>query len=395
MVKSLNQIKKQKLSDLLKGIKSEDAGLSKQAGIQLSMQAADFDLTLRDYLCLAVDFTAEEETRKLYDQKFNGYEMAKVALGLPSKNDFSNQITLAQASDTFARYPGARNLFSYVVDDMLRWKTRQDNMQTIDGLLANTRYVNSNELIRVVLDGNEDAFKTYDIGEGAEIPMRNIKSTDMSVKFGKIGSGYRLTYEFMRDATLDILTPYVARIAREKQLAKMEKCTRLMINGDGTTYHPAATEVKQVALDPSANTGKLNYDVLVRHIINQAKKGITVTAVSGNWDAYEQYIKMFTPDANVTTKPEEMAKRNIGPAFGTVNLFAPVNFVVNTSVPEGKLLCFNRAETVEELIRAGSQIQEEERNITNQTIVYTNTENVGYALIFGDTRTLYNYGAKS
>jgi hypothetical protein len=53
----------------------------------------------------------------------------------------------------------------------------------------------------------------------------------------------------------------------------------------------------------------------------------------------------------------------------------------------------SRGDTLEELVEAGSNIDESERAIQNQSITYVKSENAGYKLAFGDTRSIYNYGA--
>jgi hypothetical protein len=46
-------------------------------------------------------------------------------------------------------------------------------------------------------------------------------------------------------------------------------------------------------------------------------------------------------------------------------------------------------------VEAGSTINESERAILNQSITYVKTLNAGYKLAFGDTRSIFNYGASS
>lgn len=173
------KIEKKALSELLKGIDSADMTESKEAGLRLSKMADDHGLNTRQFLDLAVDFTAEEETKKLNEMGFSGYEMAKVKLGLPTKNDFGNQIQLSNASNTFAMYAGARSMFKYVIDDMLRWASRQDSMQTIDGLIAGSRTIQGREQVRQIIDLNgTDAAKTFDIAEMGNIPVRDVRTSD-------------------------------------------------------------------------------------------------------------------------------------------------------------------------------------------------------------------------
>ena len=75
------------------------------------------------------------------------------------------------------------------------------------------------------------------------------------------------------------------------------------------------------------------------------------------------------------------------------NIYAPVKFVIDTSVPAGKILGFTKSETIEELVEANSRIEESEKSIMNQTVVYVRSEVAGFSLIYGDTRATYTYTA--
>ena len=65
-----------------------------------------------------------------------------------------------------------------------------------------------------------------------------------------------------------------------------------------------------------------------------------------------------------------------------------VNFALSTTAPDNKLIGFTKAETLEELVEAGSQISENERSIETQSITYVKTENSGFKLAFADTRSV-------
>lgn len=388
---NFSQIQKRSLNELVAGIKDSSTSVSKEAGIKLLKAAASYGCDVRTYLNLAVNRDEDnEQVRSMKAAGLSGYEMAKVALGLPTRNDYSKQITLSTASDTFAQYPGARAMFKYVVDDVLRWTDRQAMFEKVEPLLAGSRTIQGREMVRnVIWQNGKDNWA--DIAELGEVPVRDVKTSDYAVQFGKIGSGIRMSYEFTRNASLDVLTPFAARIARELEIEKVKRATAIMINGDGTQYHEAAPVAKQSDYDASAKAGEISFNGLIAHILACAKKGTPITHIAGDYAAYAQWIKMFAPTANVTNDAENLAARGLAPRFAQMNVFGNIEFVLDSAVPNGKLLCYSKPETMEELISAGSDIEEDEKNILNQSTTYVHTLNIGYALLFGDTRSLYDY----
>jgi len=70
-----------------------------------------------------------------------------------------------------------------------------------------------------------------------------------------------------------------------------------------------------------------------------------------------------------------------------------VNFALSSTMTASQLLGMSKGDSLEELVEAGSTINESERAILNQSITYVKTLNAGYKLAFGDTRSIFNYGA--
>src|SRR5262249_20403119 len=68
-----------------------------------------------------------------------------------------------------------------------------------------------------------------------------------------------------------------------------------------------------------------------------------------------------------------------------------LNFQVSSSAPADKLIGFSKADTVEELVESGSDIQESIQAAQNQTVKYVRTTNRGYRLVFGDTRDILDF----
>ena len=204
-------VKKIKLEEVVKGLMSDLPSDSIRAGEQLSNAAKDENMALDVYLDYAID-KSEGEAAELASHGLSGYEMVNLKMGLPLKNDARNQISLASASETFATKPGSRILFPYTVDNVLRWTERMDNMERVEDLINGSRTISGNELIRIVAEDDEDARKTFKVAEGARIPVRKVKLGEKAVTIYKHGSGLEFTYEFQRRASLDIITPFAARV---------------------------------------------------------------------------------------------------------------------------------------------------------------------------------------
>lgn len=386
-------VKKIKLEDVVKGLTAELPSDSIRAGEALSHDAKDANMALDVYLNQAIDMT-EGEAAQLASKGLSGYEMVNLKLGLPLKNDDRNQISLSSASETFATKPGSRILFPYTIDNVLRWSSRLDNMERVEDLINGSRTISGNELVRIVANDTADDRKTFKVAEGARIPVRKVSLGQKAIEIFKHGSGLEFTYEFQRRASLDIITPFAARVERDLQLSKVSAATGILINGDGV--NAGATALSQATLDPSATNGKISYDGILAACVTAAKAHAPIDTIAGDMDAYVQLMKLFgTAATSSAFSVDQMAQKG-GPQFLTMqNIFTPIRFVLDSAVPAGKLLMFNRADSLEEIVEAGSRIQEEERAIREQIITYTKTENTGYGLVYSDARWLYTYKTDS
>jgi len=390
----LIDIKRQPVEAVLADLRSDSIGQSTEAGRKLVRQAHEVGLNLRDYLTLAIDTRQGDHAERFHE--LNGYEAALAYLNLPIRNDLESGVLLQAASETFQKYPGTRAMFPEVIDDMLRWKNRQDQIETVAPMLAQSRTINGTELIStVVLDDSQER-DTFTVPELATIPVRTVRTSEQTVRMFKHGSAYRTSYEFNRRASLDILTPYAARVARELEIAKVRAATSVLINGDGV--NPPATVENISIYDPNFTAGKplqQNYKALAKFLMNMAKADTPADVLVGNFDMFVELVFMFSQTLSSAKSTIEKVSEAGGPV---INLNLPimngsVDFVLSSATPANQLIAFNRAETLEELKEAGSDISENERSITNQSITYVRTETTGYKLALGDTRRILNTAA--
>lgn len=381
--------------EVLGGVLDDNMATSLKHGQNLIQDAKAVKLSLPDYLRLAID-PDKGETK---GAKLNGFEAALVHLGLPVRDDIDNGILLQAAAETFQTYPGTRAMFPPVIDAILQWKYRQDNVESIEPIIAQSRGVDGNEMITTIVDDKDADYQQVGvIAEGARIPIRSIRTTEQGVKFYKFGGGFEFTYEFQRRASLDIVTPYAARMQREVEIGEVAVATSLLVNGDGVTG--AATVVDATTLAgtlpadgrPVPKTGRINWDVFLAWLVSRAKAGVPIDTVVGNWDVYLEWQRMFaTPTANGgPSQGDILRSAGVDVALRNPRFDFNVNFALSSTAPANKLIGFIKNETVEELVENGSDIEESTRAIENQKVRFVKTENKGYRLVFGDTRSILN-----
>jgi len=397
-MRPLSELKKLDIDALTAKLTSESKRESEEAGLSLARDAASFGLGVKDYLKLAVGKEADKVNG------LNGYELALYKLNLPVRNDFENGVYLQAASETFQTHPGTRALFPEVIDDVLRFATRQDQIEQVGPLLANSRTVAGVELLSTVIDDDSDERDSFSVAEMGRIPIRTIKTSEKSVKFYKHGSAIRTSYEFSRRASLDLLVPHANRVARELERSKLTVATGVLINGDGA--YDAAPSVNQSSYNSAtgftATSGKINWPHFMYWLIQRAKAGVPIDTVVMNWDGWFQWLLMFSEELQGADNKSYGARavENLAAAGvamdkmpAAVSLVMNITPVLSSAMPANKLLGFSKGDTLEELVEAGSNIQETERAILSQTMTMVRTENTGYRLVYGDTRSIFVFNA--
>jgi hypothetical protein len=377
------------VSEVLAGLNSTERNVSIAAGQKLVRNAKEVGLNVPDYLRLAI-----APDGMYLEAGLDGYETARAYLNLPTADDFDQGVVLQAAADSFATFPGVRALFAPVIDDIVQWKYRQTNLETVEPLISQSRVINGTEMITTVIDDKQEDYVGYGmIAEGARIPVRSIRATDFNAKIFKFGSGIEWTYEFARRASLDLVAPYAARMGAEVERGQVGAAYRMLKNGDPAHAAAPVRNASAVATDWTVSTpeaGKMNWEVFLAWLVERARSGTPVDTVVGNWDMWFQWNRMFTVPSITAgmTQNEILQKSGVTQAQANPRFQFNVNFALATDATAGQLLGFSRADTLEELVENASDIEESERYIENQKVKYFHTVNKGYRLIFGDTRSI-------
>lgn len=394
MIRSTTELQRRAPSALLAGLTDVSERNSREAASRLIAEARDFGLDMRSFLRLAADPRLEptDEARNRL-AGLNGYEAALAVLNLPVRDDLDGGVTLQAAADTFQTFPGTRALFPEVIDDMVKWKYRQTNFETTEGLISQSRTVNGVEMLSTVVEDTaadyEDSVRA--VAEGGRVPIHSIRTSQNSVKFYKFGNGYKTSYEFQRRASLDILTPYAIRTQKQIERSKVANAVNVLINGDGVNAAAGvrtATSLNSTA-GATAVDGKFSVPHFCAWLVERAKLGTPIDTVVGNWDMYLQWILFFSlpSSQNNVSEAERIARTGVTVSSGNLLNF-DVKFQLGSTVPAKQLIGFSKGDTLEELVEAGSLINESATAIETQEVKYVRTENSGHKLVFGDTREI-------
>lgn len=342
-------------------------------------------ITVGDYINLSV--------RR--DSTFSGLELVLNELGIPTRESYEDHVVIEAANDVFDTYPGTRALFPEVINDTITWVYRQPLQNTVADILAGSRGISGNEMISTEVEDDSAELESYIVPERGRIPITSIKTTQNAVKIWKLGHGIGWTYEFARRARLDLIAPFVGRIQRRLEEAKMAAALSLIINGD--TVRSAATEVNQDDYDATVGVtstdGKIHWECFLYWLVQRAKAGTPVDTVIGNWDAAFQWHRLWSVNS-ATGAPDAQNMAMVAERFNVPGLKLPIpQFVTAPTAPPNKLIGILRPETLEEVRENGSDIEERQRYIETQEEAVFSTTNVGYRIIWGDTRQVYDFGS--
>lgn len=375
------------VEEVVGGLLASSNHESAENGQKLVRMARDAGLSVRDYLTLAVDVRSGKHAEANQAAGLNGYEAALSHLNLPFGNDFEQGVVLQAASDTFATYAGTRAMFPEVLDDMLKQLGRMDQIENTAALISQSRTINGVEMISTVMDDTAGEDGTFTIAEGGKIPVRAVRTSQNSVRMYKHGSGYEFTYEFNRRASLDIITPFAARVARRLEISKVAAATSVLIDGDGVNLGATPADLATYGADfLGGKTLKDNYRALAKFIMSQWKAGYPIDTIACNFDLYVEMMFMFA-QTNIGTASDIQNLAAAGaPSINLPVMNGAINVVLSSTIPDGFFVAFVKSETLEELVEAGSIIAESERSITTQVVTYVRSENTGYKLSFPDTR---------
>jgi|GEM_PF-4841237 len=334
----------------------------------------------------------------------NGNEAIFHALGVPlNLKDDAAIAAFAASSTSFFTNDGLKILLPSLVNNLIRAQKNAPVIERVEDLILQTRMVKGNILQKEIEydKASQDSYGTFRVAEGANIPVRTLKTSQTGVKFYKTGHGIEISYEVASDMTPDILIPFANRIAFERSQTEHSLALTTLVDGESTTPNspngPAVVDNLNT-IDGKTGTIRARAEGFMMWLIACARAGRPIDTIVVGWDTILDLQYMFPvvdPSGNpavglggIANGADQMAQMTVRLVNG-INL--NLNVVISSGMQEKQILGFRKNETLERLIKANSQIDEMERVIKSQTILYTQSIISGFTLAYGDSRRLLTW----
>lgn len=257
--------------------------------------------------------------------------------------------------------------------------TLRENLYDTDLLpyLVSTRIgVDSNTVQSATLDltstENKKSIKKARIAEGADIPTGKITIGSQAITLWKRGRAIELTYEAARRMRIELFQRQMRAIAADLAHQEVESAIDVLVNGDGNTGSSAKE------LSTTANAGSVKaadiIDALIEYSFTNHFNANTIVTPKKYLKELSQmmYDRQLAMGASmeVTFNIPQLSSNQIT-LIGTDELKIGSN---------DALVLMNRDLTLVRYEENGSNIQEMDNFIRNQTRLMTLTENSGYAI---------------
>lgn len=212
------------------------------------------------------------------------------------------------------------------------------------------------------------------IAEGADIPIAHITMGEQAISLYKYGRAIELTYEAMRRMKVKIFIQHINAIINDIAGQNLDRATDILVNGDGN----ANTQATQIGT--TENPGSIENDELIGFLVDYwFENHYTADTIVTSKDMFKKISAMFY-DMNLRNGASS------GVSFRTPQ-FMPNQTItlLAANLPKigaGKdaIILLNKANTLVRYEENASNIQENQKNIRNQTNLLTVTENSGYAI---------------
>lgn len=270
--------------------------------------------------------------------------------------------------------------------------TLRENLYDTDYLpyLVNTRIgvdgtTVQSPTLNLMTPENKNAIKKARIAEGADIPTGKITIGERAITLWKRGRAIELTYEAARRMRIELFSIQMRAIASDLARQEMDAAIDVLANGDGNTGSAAkkigstATAGKVVAKDIThalieysfANNFNANTIVLPRDHLESVANMV--------------YDTQLAPGASmqVTFNIPQISEKQI-------TLLGTDEIKIGN---KDAMLLLNRDLSLIRYEENGSNIQEMDNFIRNQTKLMTLTENSGYAINMAGSNMYVEIGA--
>lgn len=280
--------------------------------------------------------------------------------------------------------PGSAILFPVLLQKTALW-AKMNLISDVNKIVATTRTISGSSSYQSLyiddsaITGPGAHGRRFRVDQRGKFPSVKIGWSETANAVTKHGVQLDWTYEFVRRASIELMTTVVARIMMQDQQELFNEGINLAINGDGSIANPAARVRKfrtsgiaganDIVLDSPAVAGQITYEGYLKFIGGFRPYNLNV--IVGNINTLTKLILMAKPNidplAIITTLLEPKTQGTISTDSTYGQLFPNVTFYPSETMADGVIVGMDTAFAMERVIELGSDIQEIEKVISNQT----------------------------
>jgi len=263
--------------------------------------------------------------------------------------------------------PASTILFPEFISRVARMALLKDQDYDVNMLLATTRTINSSTYKELWIDttpGQSDQpdgtkYEMGRVGEFGTFPRVQITWEESAKSVYKRGVQIDMSYEFQREASMDILSIVIQRIMLSQSVSLFKKAIDKAFNG--------ATAVESDSLDAAATGNVITYEAWLKWTGSFAPYAPDTYYMS--LDTALKVILMEKPNVDPVAM---MAALKQGPVTQEIQvsrgLWKNVTIfpMTDDTIPDDYILTLDREYALERVVQAGTDIQETERIITQQ-----------------------------
>ena len=337
-------------------------------------EAAAAKMSLSQYL-ERINPSTPEDTLDAFERQLQRFGI--VAKSMPEKGIYASTIeSFLKASKDYnyadnqplqTDVPESRILFPEFVSRVARMALLKDTDYDVNNLLATTRVIQGTTYKELWIDTKAgqsdqpdgDNYRMGRVGEFGTFPRVQIAWEESAKSVFKRGVQIDMSYEFQREATLDILSIVISRIMMTQSIDLFKKAMSIGFNGTAV--------VESSTLDPNTTGNKATYEAWLKWTASFRPYHCNTYYCS--LDTALKIIMMEKPDidpvAMMAALKQGPVGQNIQVARGmweNVTIFP----MTDGTIPDNFVFTLDKGYALERVIQAGTDIQESERIITQQ-----------------------------
>lgn len=324
--------------------------------------------------------------------QLDAFERQLMRFGIRTKNDPKTGMGASKGEMFFqSNHPESRILFPEFLNRVARQAAMEDT-DVISELVAGTETISDSGIYRALyIDDTEAQRQFRRVAERGEFPKVKISWSEKATTLAKYGVCIQMSYEFVRRASLPLISILVGRIMTQTRMDECAEAIAALIAGDGSG-HASGGGITEVYLDAyqggdaPEGSDDMTYTGYLKWLAT-FWPGICTTVIS-NADDILNVMTMAKPNADPIWLYSLFDKDLLGgrPTLVNNRLSGSVRMVIHPDVAATDLIGIDRRYAMIAYREAGADLTETNKIINGQwnEIVMSNT--IGFQTLFASAR---------